>query len=86
MVDLKRPLLNWENETVAVKQNINSMFQMLIDWGLTIVLIIIGVLLLFVKLPAVIVSLLLTLILGGSCVIIYKLLKNKGLKVFDKIG
>lgn len=87
MVDLKKPLLNWENETVAVKQNINSMFQMLIDWGLTIVLIIIGVLLLlFVKLPAVIVSLLLTLILGGSCVIIYKLLKNKGLKVFDKIG
>lgn len=87
MVDLKKPLLNWENETVAVKQNINSMFQMLIDWGLTIVLIIIGVLLLlFVKLPAVIVSLLLTLILGGSCVIIYKLLKNKGLKIFDKIG
>ena len=39
----------WENETAAVKQNINSLFEMLIDWGLTIIIIILGVLLLFVK-------------------------------------
>lgn len=86
IIDLKKPSLKWENETAAVKQNINSLFEMLIDWGLTIIIIILGVLLLFVKLPAFVAALLLSLIFGGACVIIYKLLKNKGLKVFDKIG
>ena len=86
IVDLKKPLLNWENETEAVKQNINSLFEMLIDWGLTIVVVLIGILMIFIKLPAFVASLLLSLYLGGACVIIYELLRIKGLKVFDKIS
>ncbi len=34
IVDVYRPRLNWKNETEAVKQNVNTLFSMLIGFGL----------------------------------------------------
>ena len=85
-IDLKRPKLEWENETVAVKQNTNTLIYMLIDMAITMLIVALGVLLLFVKLPAFVASLILTLIFLSLCVIIYRLMKNKGLELFKNIG
>ena len=85
-IDLKRPQLEWDNETVAVKQNTNTLIYMLIDMALTMLIVALGVLLLFVKIPAFVASLILTLIFLSLCVIIYRLMKNKGLELFKNIG
>lgn len=85
-IDIRRPKLDWENETVAVKQNTNSMIYMFIDWALTMIIVAFGVLLIFVRIPAFVASLILSLIFLGLYVIIYRLMKNKGLELFNNIG
>ncbi len=86
MIDLARPKTEWDNEQIAVKQNINSFYFMLIDWGLTVLLAGIGVILLFIKIPAFVASLIISLILLTLCVILYKLLSKKGMAIFKNIG
>ena len=85
-IDLKRPQLEWDNETVAVKQNTNTLIYMLIDMAITMLIVALGVLLIFVNIPAFLASLILTLIFLSLCVIIYRLMKNKGLELFKNIG
>ena len=85
-IDLKRPQLEWDNETVAVKQNTNTLIYMLIDMAITMLIVALGVLLIFVNIPAFVASLILTLIFLSLCVIIYRLMKNKGLELFKNIG
>lgn len=46
LIDLKRPMLNWENPAVAVKQNLNTLAGMGISMGFTAVMIGLGFLLL----------------------------------------
>ena len=45
MVDLTKPKLSWENEQMAVKQNMNGMLAMLLVWGVSLVLGVFAVLL-----------------------------------------
>lgn len=85
-IDLVKPKLEWDNENTAVKQNINMFYFMLIDWALTIIIAGIGVLFIFINIPAFLASIILTLIFGVSCVIIYKSLNKKGLALFKNIG
>ena len=85
-IDLRRPKLDWENETVAVKQNTNSMIYMFLDWAITMIIVAMGVILIFIRIPAFVASLILSLIFLGLYVIIYKLMKNKGLEIFNNIG
>ena len=85
-IDLKRPKLEWENETVAVKQNTNTMIYLFLDWALTMIIVAFGVILIFIRIPAFVASLILSLIFLGLYVIIYRLMKNKGLEVFNNIG
>ena len=85
-IDLKRPKLEWENETVAVKQNTNSIIYMFLDWAITMIIVAFGVILIFIRIPAFVASLILSLIFLGLYVIIYRLMKNKGLEIFNNIG
>lgn len=85
-IDLKRPKLEWENETVAVKQNTNSVIYMFLDWAITMIIVAFGVILIFIRIPAFVASLILSLIFLGLYVIIYRLMKNKGLEIFNNIG
>ena len=85
-IDLRRPKLEWENETVAVKQNTNTMIYMFLDWALTMIIVAFGVILIFIRIPAFVASLILSLIFLGLYVIIYRLMKNKGLEIFNNIG
>ena len=85
-IDLKRPKLEWENETVAVKQNTNTMIYMFLDWAITMIIVAFGVILIFIRIPAFVASLILSLIFLGLYVIIYRLMKNKGLEIFNNIG
>ena len=85
-IDLRRPKLDWENETVAVKQNTNTLIYMLIDMAITMLIVAFGVLLIFIRIPAFVASLILTLIFLALCVIIYRLMKRKGLELFNNIG
>lgn len=85
-IDLKRPKLEWENETVAVKQNTNTIIYMFLDWALTMIIVAFGVILIFIRIPAFVASLILSLIFLGLYVIIYRLMKNKGLEIFNNIG
>jgi ABC-2 type transport system permease protein len=85
-IDLRRPKLDWENETVAVKQNTNTLIYMLIDMAITMLIVAFGVLLIFIRIPAFAASLILTLIFLALCVIIYRLMKRKGLELFNNIG
>ena len=85
-IDLRRPKLDWENETVAVKQNTNTLIYMLIDMAITMLIVALGVLLIFIRIPAFVASLILTLIFLALCVIIYRLMKRKGLELFNNIG
>ena len=85
-IDLKRPKLEWENETVAVKQNTNSVIYMFLDWAITMIIVAFGVVLIFIRIPAFVASLILSLIFLGLYVIIYRLMKNKGLEIFNNIG
>ena len=59
---------------------------MLIDMAITMLIVALGVLLIFVNIPAFLASLILTLIFLSLCVIIYRLMKNKGLELFKNIG
>ena len=86
MIDLARPKTNWDSEQMAVKQNMNSFFFMLVDWGITAIISLFGVLLIKVDLPNYVVSIILTLLFGSCCVILNRLLINKGLEVFKNIG
>ena len=86
LIDLKRPKLDWDNETTAVKQNMNTFFYMLVDLGITMLIVALGVILMFIKIPSFIASLILSLIFLVVCVIIYRLIKNKGLDIFKNIG
>lgn len=86
LIDLKRPKLDWDNETTAVKQNINTFFYMLADLGITMLIVTLGVILIFIKIPSFIASLILSLLFLLICVIIYRLIKNKGLDIFKNIG
>ena len=86
MIDLARPKTNWDSEQSAVKQNMNTLFFMLIDWGITAVIAIIGVILFDVDLPNYFITIILTLLLGAGCVILNRLLKKKGMEVFKNIG
>ena len=85
-IDLRRPKLEWENETVAVKQNTNTIIYMFLDWALTMIIVAFGVILIFIRIPAFVASLILSLIFLGLYVIIYRLMKNKGLEIFNNIG
>lgn len=85
-IDLRRPKLEWENETVAVKQNTNSVIYMFLDWAITMIIVAFGVVLIFIRIPAFVASLILSLIFLGLYVIIYRLMKNKGLEIFNNIG
>lgn len=85
-IDLRRPKLEWENETVAVKQNTNTLIYMFLDWALTMIIVAFGVILIFIRIPAFVASLILSLIFLGLYVIIYRLMKNKGLEIFNNIG
>ena len=85
-IDLRRPKLEWENETVAVKQNTNTMIYLFLDWALTMIIVAFGVILIFIRIPAFVASLILSLIFLGLYVIIYRLMKNKGLEIFNNIG
>ena len=86
MIDLARPKTNWDSEQSAVKQNMNTLFFMLIDWGITALIAIIGVILFDVDLPNYFITIILTLLLGAGCVILNRLLKKKGIEVFKNIG
>lgn len=86
MIDLARPKTNWDSEQSAVKQNMNTLFFMLIDWGITALIAIIGVILFDVDLPNYFITIILTLLLGAGCVILNRLLKKKGMEVFKNIG
>ena len=86
MIDLARPKTNWDSEQMAVKQNMNNFFFMLIDWGITAIIALLGVLLLKVELPNYVVSIILTLLFGSCCVILNRILINKGIEVFKNIG
>lgn len=86
MIDLARPKTNWDSEQSAVKQNMNTLFFMLIDWGITAVIAIIGVILFDVDLPNYFITIILTLLLGAGCVILNRLLKKKDMEVFKNIG
>ena len=86
IIDLKRPKLDWENETVAVKQNMNSMIFMLIDVVFTIAICALGAILLFINIPSFVASIILSLIFLVLCVIIYKLMDNKDIEIFKNIG
>ena len=85
-IDLRRPKLEWENETVAVKQNTNTIIYMFLDWALTMIIVAFGVIIIFIRIPAFVASLILSLIFLGLYVIIYRLMKNKGLEIFNNIG
>ena len=85
-IDLKRPKLDWENETVAVKQNTNTLIFMLVDLVFTFLICGFGVLLLFIEIPSFVASLILSLIFLGLCVIIYRLIDKKGLAILNNIG
>ena len=87
IIDLYSPKLDWENETIAVKQNMNSLFYMFADVVVTILVVLFGILLYkHTDLSQYLVAVIFTLIFGIGCVIIYKLLKSKGNRVFNNIG
>ena len=86
MIDLARPKTNWDSEQVAVKQNTNSLFFMLIDWGITALIALLGVAFLKVDLPNYVVTLIITLLFGAGCVILNALLNKRGIEVFKNIG
>ncbi len=88
LIDLKRPLLSWENENEAVKQNVNVLFSMLLSVcicgiiGLSMVLINLFKLSLSVYVYGGILNLVLALVL---LVLISYIKKNQN-KLLDKIS
>ena len=86
MLDLWKPKLNWDNEQAAVKQNTNYLLFMLIDFGLTAIIALIGVAFIKIDLDNYVTSLIITLLFGTTCAILIRLLNKKGTDVFKNIG
>ncbi len=52
LIDLKRPMLNWREEIVAVKQNINILLSILIGLGFAVLFGLIAIGIYFIEMPA----------------------------------
>ncbi|MEF3311955.1 hypothetical protein PV433_24000 [Paenibacillus sp. GYB004] len=81
-VDLFRPVLNWDNEQKAVKQNMNSVFNLLICVAFA------GLLFFLVSrlgLSLTMTAIVLMLILVAADLLLYRLLQTKGQIWFTKI-
>jgi ABC-2 type transport system permease protein len=85
LVDLARPKLDWENEAYAVKQNVNVMIIMFGGMLLVVPVILLGLLLVFVGMPAVTFAVLF-LLTGGIAAGAHFILMNIAEKRMIKIG
>lgn len=86
MIDLWKPKLSWDNEQAAVKQNTNYLLFMLVDFGFTAIIALIGVLFIKIDLANYVTSLIITLLFSTTCAILIRLLNKKGMDVFKNIG
>lgn len=82
LIDLNFPKLHWDTEQKAVKQNMNSVVNILIA---TITAAIILVPTLILKLNVWIVFVALVLIFSFANAVLYGLIKSEGVKLFEKI-
>lgn len=83
IVDLKRPNLNWDNETAAIKQNQNKLFQYVTT--ILIILFLIYLAKIFSEINFNLSIILLTIILGIILLIINLYVKKNIKKLFKKI-
>lgn len=51
LLDLRKPNINWDNENAAVKNNLNSLWYMLISVAIIIIIVLIGILIISLNLP-----------------------------------
>ena len=82
MIDIKNPKLNWDNETAAVKQNLNGVFYMFGLWIIGGILAVIGY---FLPLDGYIYSLVLGVLSTIGCISFYLYIKKKDMEIFKKL-
>jgi len=87
-IDLKKPKLNWNEESAAVKQNINSLVSILIAMAICAILGILGFMLYYynIKVNVLLLSFIISLVSGILLgMIIYMFYKNKD-KLLDNVN
>ena len=82
MMDIKNPKLNWDNETAAVKQNLNGVFYMFGLWIIGGILAVIGY---FLPLDGYIYALVLGVLSTIGCISFYLYIKKKDMEIFNKL-
>ncbi|HEX3025943.1 MAG TPA: hypothetical protein VHR42_01760, partial [Clostridia bacterium] len=68
MVDVIRPKLTWSNQTEAIKQNMNSLFAMLIGFLVVVFFVAVSIALLLLNLPAAVSVIILLALLSGAAI------------------
>lgn len=82
LIDLRSPKLDWDSEQKAVKQNFNSIINMMVCAGLAAIIIIP---LMVYRTNEFIVFIALTVIYAIFNLVIYRVLMTKGIKYFEEI-
>ena len=82
MIDIKHPKLNWDNETVPVKQNFNAVVYMFGFWLVGGLFVLLGYLL---PIDGYIYSLTSGIICFIGCLFFYRYIKKKDMELFKKL-
>lgn len=83
LFDLHRPKLNWSNEQKVLKQNFNSIFQMLLSWVFVFILMfIVGKF----QLTMIQTVLFILVLFGTLDLILYYIISTKGVEKFSKLS
>ena len=82
MIDIKHPKLNWDNETAAVKQNLNGLVYMIGMWLIGALFALIGY---YFPLNGYLFSIIVTLVSSLGCLAFYIYIKKKGIELFNKL-
>lgn len=78
-IDLKRPKLKWDQESAAVKENLNAFLSMLLTWGVSLIFVILAVVfyLYNIQINVILLSVVISAISGCLlALVIYKFYKN----------
>lgn len=88
LFDLWWPKLNWDNEAVPVKQNLNGVYYMLLEMALAVALGFGGFYLidLLIDIPGYLWIVIVFVIFGSLALFIYRYIANKDDKIFERIS
>ena len=86
ILDLRRPRLDWKEESEAVKQNMNVFFSMILNMVIAGLFVLLGLLIDEANLNIYLVFVITSVLLLGTYIALMIFIKKKQVKLFSKVG